>query len=97
MIAIIILARIKQKLKFLFYSSINLLESFPHVQILRYICNIFDMQIKEKIDKKIKKKDFHLRLVIPIIFYHGKNKWNKIPFMIISVKLMAIKKIFANI
>ena len=46
-------------------------ESFPHFQLLGYMLKIWETQIKQKQD---------LTPVIPIIFYHGKQKWKIKPF-----------------
>ncbi len=43
-------------------------EKHPHLQLLSYMLNIWQKQIKQKQE---------LTPVIPIIFYHGKQKWNK--------------------
>ena len=53
---------------------------FPHVQIGKYIFNILDTQIEQVQDRKELNKDFRLKPVIPIVFYHGKAKWNDKPF-----------------
>ncbi len=45
-------------------------EKYPHLQLMRYFLNMWEMQIKQK---------QKLTPVIPIIFYHGRNKWNKQP------------------
>ncbi|MEA3494410.1 MAG: Rpn family recombination-promoting nuclease/putative transposase [Bacteroidota bacterium] len=42
-------------------------EKFPHFQILGYMLRIWELQIKQKEE---------LTPVIPIIFYHGKEKWD---------------------
>lgn len=41
---------------------------YPQIQLLQYMINIWKADIADK--KK-------LRLVIPIVFYHGKTKWKK--------------------
>lgn len=46
-------------------------ESFPHLQLLGYMLNIWQSQIKQKQD---------LTPVIPIIFYHGERRWTQKPF-----------------
>ncbi len=46
-------------------------EKYPHLQLLRYILNLWQTQIKQK---------QNLTPVIPIIFYHGQQKWNKKTF-----------------
>ncbi len=46
-------------------------EKYTHLQLLRYMVNIWQTQIKQKQE---------LTPVIPIIFYHGKQKWNKSTF-----------------
>ncbi len=43
-------------------------EKYPHLQLMRYFLNIWEMQIKQKQG---------LTPVVPIIFYHGRSKWNK--------------------
>ncbi len=45
-------------------------EKYPHLQLMRYFLNMWEMQIKQK---------QKLTPVIPIIFYHGRSKWNKQP------------------
>ncbi|MEW6095118.1 MAG: Rpn family recombination-promoting nuclease/putative transposase, partial [bacterium] len=40
--------------------------NYPHLQILRYILKIWETNIKQK---------ENLMPVIPIIFYHGKERW----------------------
>nr|MBS9780083.1 Rpn family recombination-promoting nuclease/putative transposase [Moraxellaceae bacterium] len=46
-------------------------EKYPHFQLMRYFLNMWEVQIKQKQD---------LTFIIPIIFFHGKSKWNKKPF-----------------
>ncbi len=46
-------------------------ERYPHLQLLRYMLKLWDANIKEK--KK-------LVPVVPIVFYHGKKRWNNKPF-----------------
>ncbi|PIE47817.1 MAG: hypothetical protein CSA42_01595, partial [Gammaproteobacteria bacterium] len=46
-------------------------EKYPHFQLMRYFLNMWEMQSKQKQD---------LTPIIPIIFFHGKSKWNKKPF-----------------
>ena len=41
-------------------------ETYPHLQLLGYILKIWEVQIKQK---------ENLTPVIPIFFYHGKQKW----------------------
>jgi predicted transposase/invertase (TIGR01784 family) len=45
--------------------------AYPHIQVLRYMLNIWDTQIK---------KQQSLTPVIPVVFYHGKEKWDMRPF-----------------
>jgi predicted transposase/invertase (TIGR01784 family) len=40
---------------------------YPHIQLLKYLIGIWESSIK---------KDKKLIFVLPIIFYHGKKKWN---------------------
>ena len=42
-------------------------EKFPHFQLLGYMLRIWELQIKQKEE---------LTPIIPIIFYHGKKKWD---------------------
>ncbi|MEA3496860.1 MAG: Rpn family recombination-promoting nuclease/putative transposase, partial [Bacteroidota bacterium] len=42
-------------------------EKFPHFQLLGYMLRIWELQIKQNKE---------LTAVIPIIFYHGKKKWD---------------------
>ncbi len=44
-------------------------EIFPHFQLLGYMLKIWETQVKQK---------HKLTPVIPIIFYHGQKKWNKL-------------------
>ncbi len=46
-------------------------EKYPHLQLLRYMLNIWQTQIKQK---------HKLTPVVPIIFYHGQQKWNEKTF-----------------
>ncbi len=73
----------KVKITLLFEHK-STMENFPHLQLLRYLLNVWETQIKQAKDRdsNIKMKDFRLKPVIPIIFYHGKNKWNTEPFEI---------------
>ncbi|MCB0582543.1 MAG: Rpn family recombination-promoting nuclease/putative transposase, partial [Phaeodactylibacter sp.] len=44
---------------------------YPHIQLLQYELEIWELQVKQKEPVKP---------VLPIIFYHGKKKWEKKPF-----------------
>lgn len=44
---------------------------YPHIQLLRYMLEIWERAVKEK---------KRLPLIIPIIVYHGKKRWNLKPF-----------------
>lgn len=46
-------------------------ESYPHLQLLGYILNLWQSLIKQKQE---------LTPIIPIVFYHGKTKWKKETF-----------------
>ena len=46
-------------------------EKFPHFQLLGYMLRIWELQIKQKEE---------LTPIIPIIFYHGKKKWDNKDF-----------------
>ena len=46
-------------------------EKIPHLQLLGYMLKIWEKQIKQ---------NQNLTPIIPIIFYHGKNKWTNKPF-----------------
>ena len=46
-------------------------ESFPHIQLLKYILGIWSHNIKHKQP---------LQVVIPLIFYHGIQKWELLEF-----------------
>ena len=46
-------------------------EKFPHFQLLGYMLRIWELQIKQNEE---------LTPIIPIIFYHGKKKWNNKEF-----------------
>ena len=67
------------KITFLFEHK-SYKESIPHLQLNRYLLNIWDMQVNQANIAKIKFKNFRLQPIIPIIFYHGTTKWNKQPF-----------------
>ena len=67
------------KITFLFEHK-SYKESIPHLQLNRYMLNIWDTQVDQANIRKIKFKDFRLEPIIPIIFYHGTTKWNKQPF-----------------
>ncbi len=69
----------KVKITFLFEHK-SYKESIPHLQLNRYLLNIWDTQVNQANIDKIKFKDFRLQPIIPIIFYHGTTKWNKQPF-----------------
>ncbi|PID63223.1 MAG: hypothetical protein CR974_02165 [Gammaproteobacteria bacterium] len=45
-------------------------EKYPHLQLLRYLLNAWETQIKQK---------QALTPIIPIIFYHGLSEWDKRP------------------
>ena len=47
-------------------------EKYPHFQLLGYMLRIWEIQIKQ---------NQRLTAVIPIIFYHGKKKWNNKDFV----------------
>ncbi|MEM6261841.1 MAG: Rpn family recombination-promoting nuclease/putative transposase [Bacteroidota bacterium] len=51
---------------------------FPHLQLLQYLLNGWKSQRNQA--KKNKQKKFRLRPIIPIIVYHGREKWNVRPF-----------------
>lgn len=61
---------LKVKISLLFEHK-SYIEKYPHLQILGYMLNIWKTQIKQKQD---------ITPIIPIIFYHGKQKWNKKKF-----------------
>ncbi len=42
-------------------------EKFPHFQLLGYMLRIWELQIKQQKE---------LTPIIPIVFYHGKKKWD---------------------
>ena len=69
----------KVKITFLFEHK-SYKENIPHLQLNRYLLNIWDTQVNQANIDKIKFKDFRLQPIIPIIFYHGTTKWNKQPF-----------------
>lgn len=77
---------IEIKISFLFEHK-SYVESIPYLQINRYLLNIWDIQLKQAVKDKIKANDFKLQPIIPIIFYHGKQKWNKLPFSDYFLKL----------
>ena len=54
-------------LTFIFEHKSNV-EQYPHLQLLRYILDTWDEQLKQ---------NKTLTLVIPIVVYHGKRKWEK--------------------
>ncbi len=45
-------------------------EQYPHLQLMRYLLNAWESQLKQK---------QALTPIIPIIFYHGKKKWKQKP------------------
>ena len=45
--------------------------SHPHLQLLRYFLNIWEKEVKQR---------KALSVIIPIIIYHGKQKWKAKPF-----------------
>lgn len=47
-------------------------EKYPHLQLLRYLLNSWETQLKQK---------QALKPVIPIIFYHGKGRWQYKPLV----------------
>ncbi len=55
-------------------------EHIPYLQLLRYMLNVWDNQVIQAKQAKGDFKDFRLQPIIPIIFYHGRSKWNKEPF-----------------
>ena len=57
----------KMLLTFIFEHKSNV-EQYPHLQLLRYILDTWDEQLKQ---------NKTLTLVIPIVVYHGKRKWEK--------------------
>jgi len=58
------------KLSFLFEHK-SYPEKHPHFQILDYMLSIWKLQLKQK---------QKLTPIVPIIFYHGKQKWKKLDF-----------------
>ncbi len=74
----------KEKIKIsLVFEHKSYVENFIHLQLLKYLISIWDLQIKQAKDKKLKMKTFHLRPVILIFF--------------IMVKQIGRKKILKNI
>ncbi len=68
----------KEKIKIsLLFEHKSYVENFIHLQLLKYLVSIWDLQIKQAKDKKLKMKSFRLRPVILMVFYHGKQKWEK--------------------
>ena len=67
------------KITFLFEHK-SYIENIPQLQLLKYICNILDMQRNQARMRKEKMKKFRLQPIIPIVFYHGREKWEKKPF-----------------
>ncbi len=67
------------KISFLFEHK-SYKEHIPHLQLNKYLLNIWDKQIKQAAKNKTKFNDFRLQPIIPIIFYHGTTKWDKQPF-----------------
>jgi predicted transposase/invertase (TIGR01784 family) len=55
----------------LLFEHKSYIPDYPHLQILRYLLNIYQTSLKQ--DKKLKP-------VIPIIFYHGTEKWESYRF-----------------
>ncbi|MCB0566961.1 MAG: Rpn family recombination-promoting nuclease/putative transposase [Phaeodactylibacter sp.] len=46
-------------------------EKYPHLQLLRYQLEIWESHIQQ---------NEPIKPVMPIVFYHGKKKWNQKPF-----------------
>ena len=57
------------QLAFLFEHK-SFISKYPHLQLLRYMLNIWERRLKEKLP---------LLPVIPMVIYHGKRKWNQKP------------------
>ena len=53
-------------------------ERFPQLQLLGYMLKIWQTQIEQAKEARI--RDFKLSAVIPIIFYHGEDAWKKQTF-----------------
>ena len=53
--------------------------SRPHLQLLRYMLEGYNFYL-EKERKLNKGKKHKLRVIIPLIFYHGKDEWQVRPF-----------------
>ena len=45
--------------------------AYPHIQLLRYILEVWENNIREKIP---------LQITVPMLFYHGEEKWSYRPF-----------------
>lgn len=60
----------KVKLAFL-YEHKSYKEEYPHWQLVQYMINVWQSGIKQKKEKPI--------AIIPIVIYHGKDKWNYQP------------------
>ncbi len=67
------------KITFLFEHK-SYKEHIPYLQLLRYMLNVWDNQVKQAKKSDENFKDFKLNPIIPIIFYHGRTKWDKSPF-----------------
>ncbi len=67
------------KITFLFEHK-SYKEHIPYLQLLRYMLNVWDNQVKQAKKSDENFKDFKLNPIIPIIFYHGRTSWDKSPF-----------------
>lgn len=52
----------------------------PYPQLLRYLVEGYDYQYKQFQKKKKEKEPFKYRVIIPVIIYHGEQKWQYRPF-----------------
>lgn len=63
----------------LLFEHKSYMPKFPHLQLLRYMMNAWENEVK-KIKEKKDQSQFLLTPIIPIIIYHGKLTWKVRPF-----------------
>ncbi len=67
------------KITFLFEHK-SYKENIPHLQLGKYLFQVWDKQVEQQTDRKVKPRKIRLSPIIPIVFYHGTEAWNKQPF-----------------
>lgn len=51
----------------------------PYLQLLRYLLEGYEQQVKEH-EEVDEKADFQHQIILPIVLYHGQQKWEQQPF-----------------